>query len=177
MANQNDKSTEDIEGLLEKFLGAEQAQESAEEIRQGDKLFDLNPAPELSESGIAHIKARVAERLSGPKRTVSTAGVYKAAVAAAAVILWGWVAIQFLGLSRPETGMERTIVVESTRGTWSGWDETEADAEIASLDEEIDQIEGSILALRLGEQDSGNGAILADVETEMVEIDNFFWKG
>jgi hypothetical protein len=156
MANLNNKNPEDIEGLLEKFLGAEQAQKTAEEIRQGDRLFELNPVPELSESGIANIKAMVAERLSGHKRAVS---------------------IQFLELSRPESGMERTIVAESTGGTWSGWDEEEADAEIASLDEEIDQIEGSILALRLGEQDSVNGTVLADIETEMVEIDNFFWKG
>jgi hypothetical protein len=177
MANRNDKNPESIEELLKKFLGAEQARKAAEEIRQGDKLFELNPAPEPSESGISNIKAGLAERLSGPKRTVSRAGIYKAIVAAAAVILWGWVTIQFLGLSQPESGMEKTIVAESADETWSSWDEEEADTEIASLDEEIDQIEGSILALRLGEQDSVNGAMLADIETELVEVDNFFWKG
>lgn len=177
MANQNDKNSENIEGLLEKFLGAEQARKAAQEIRQADKLFDLNPAPEPGETLIASIKARVAERLSKPKRTVSAAGVYKVAAVAAAVIILSWVTVQFFTQSRPETGIEGTIVAESSHRTWSGWDETEADTEMASFDEEIDQIEGSILALRLGEQDSVNGTVLADIETEMVEIDNFFWKG
>ncbi len=194
MKNQND---ENLEQMLEKFLGAEEAQKAAREIEQGEKLFTLHPAPEPDESLIAGIKARISERLSKPRAPVYAASAYKIAAVAATILVWSWVTLQFFEPNRPERfdrpeltaegpGVERVAVVERTsaefsrtspRRTWSGWDETVQDAEFASLAEEIDQLEGSILALRLGEEDSANGAILDDIEVEMLEIDNFFWKG
>ncbi len=174
MKKQND---ENLEQLLEKFLGTEEAQKAAKEIRQGEELFAQHPAPELDERQLASLKAQISARLSKPRATFSAARVFKIAGVAAAVIIFGWVGLQFFELSRPEPRIERTVAVEGVRRTWSGWDETEVDTEMAGLVEEIDQIESSIFALRLGEQDSANGTILADIETEMVEIDNVFWKG
>jgi hypothetical protein len=174
MKKQND---ENLEELLGKFLGTEEARKAAGEIRQGEELFARHPAPELDERQIASIKAQISARLSKPGKTISTARVFKIAGLAAAIIILGWVVVLFFELSRPEPRIERTVAVEGTYGTWSDWDEADADDEITGLTEEIDQIENSIFALRLGEQDGANGAVLADIETEMVEIDNFFWKG
>jgi hypothetical protein len=174
MENQNE---ENLEQLLGRFLDAEQARKAADEIKQGDKLFALHPAPEPDKRLIASIKGRVAARLSRSQAAGYKAKAYKIAAVAAAIIILSLVGLQFFKQSRPEPGIERTTVAESSHETWSGWDETDADVELADLTEEIDQIEGNILALRLGEQDSVNGTVLVDIETEMVEIDNFFWKG
>jgi len=174
MENQNG---ENLEQLLGKFQDAEQARKAADEIKQGEKLFALHPAPEPDERLIASIKERIAMRLSGSKAAGYKAKAYKIAAVAAVIVVLSWVGLQFFEQSRPGPEIERTTVAESSHRTWSGWDETEADAELADLAEEIDRIEGSILALRLGEQDSVNGTVLVDIETEMVEIDNFFWKG
>jgi hypothetical protein len=174
MENQN---SENLEQLLGKFLDTEQARKAADEINQGEKLFALHPAPEPDERLIASIKGRVAASLSRPKAVSYKAQVCKVAAVAAAIVVWSWVGLQFFERSQPKPEIKRATVAESSPRTWSGWDTTEVDAELADLAEEIDQIEGSILALRLGEQDGVNGTVLVDIETEMVEINNSFWKG
>ena len=188
MKNRKD---ENLEELMGRFLGREEARRAAGEIKEGEKLFASNPAPEPGKQLIENIKGRVSARLSKP-RAMRTG--YKIAVVAAAVIVWGWIGIRFYVISRPENGMERTVAVDTTSTSvstnmvasldqapaediWSDWDEDDTDAEITSIGEEIESIEGSIFALRLGEQDIENGEILTDVEIEMLEIDNSFWKG
>ena len=181
---------ENIEELMRKFLGAEEGRKAAGEIGQVEQLFDSNPAPEPGEQLIENIRGQVSERLSKPR---AVRRGYQVAVVAAAVIVWGWVAVQFFESSRPE--MERTVAVDTTSTTastdmvasldrqpaediWSDLDDSEVDAEITIINEEIESIEGAIFALRLGdEQDIENGEILADVEFEIVEVDNSFWKG
>jgi len=51
------------------------------------------------------------------------------------------------------------------------------DADLASLAAEIEQIESDLLAVQLGENgDNGSGAA-AELELELIEINNDFWKG
>jgi hypothetical protein len=185
------RKNENLEELMGKFLGQEEGRRAAGEIKQGENLFASNPAPEPGQQLIENIREQVSARLSKPR--VIRRG-YQVAVVAAAVIVWGWIGIRFFVISRPGNEIERTVAVNTTstaastgmvasldqtpaEDIWSDWDEDDVDSEITSIDEEIESIEGSIFALRLGEQDIENGEILADVEIEMVEIDNSFWKG
>ena len=188
MENRRD---ENLEELMGKFLGREEARKAAGEIERGEKLFASNPAPEPDEQLMENIREQVSARLSRPR--VIRRG-YKIAVVAAAVIVWGWMGVRFFVMGRPGNEIERTVAVNTTSTAastemvasldqtpaddiWGNWDKDDTDAEITSIDEEIESIEGSILALRLDEQDIENGEIFADVEIEMVEIDNSFWKG
>ena len=74
----------------------------------------------------------------------------------------------------PEHQSERATADKTSRDFI--WDD-EGGNGITALTDQIDEIEASILAIRLGEKGSEGSTILTDLEMEMSEINGNFWKG
>ena len=69
---------------------------------------------------------------------------------------------------------------EAAELIWDTEGFSENNIDLAVLSDEIDQIEMSLLALRLDETDSDTGRIadsIDDLETQLIEIETIFWKG
>ena len=103
---------------------------------------------------------------------------YKAAVAAAAVIILAVIAVELYekGGGKAEKVITASIIPEAI---WESDDVSADDADLAILAAEIEQIEGEALAVQLGEN-GGNGnrnLLELELEMELIEISSDFWKG
>ena len=167
---------ENLKELFEKFVDSKQAQQAADDIRKGEQMLGEHAAPEPDKELIADIKAQLAASLLHSRTTVFRQTVYRTAVAAAAVIVLVVAGVKLFEKSRggPESAIAASIVPEAI---WESNDVAIDDADLATLIAEIEQMEGRLLALQLGE-DGGNGSNPAEeLEMELVEINSDFWKG
>ena len=60
---------------------------------------------------------------------------------------------------------------------WQSADIAADDPDLAILNFEIEQIAGLLQAVRLDENENGNGTSIIDAELELIEIETNFWKG
>jgi hypothetical protein len=60
---------------------------------------------------------------------------------------------------------------------WESEDISADQAELALLTDELEQIEGEILALRLGEDGGESSREFIELEMELTDIGGDFWKG
>ena len=101
--------------------------------------------------------------------------VYKAAVIAASVIF-----LASIGIKLFEKGGESERVTAASilpAAIWESDDISADDADLATLTAEIEQIESDVLALQLGENGTNGYEAAAELEMELIEINNDFWKG
>jgi predicted DNA binding protein len=167
MSNQNE---ENLKGLLERFVDAEQAQMSAEDIRRGEQILGERPGPEPSEQLIAEIKAEVGKAVVRRKANALRRMTYKAAAVAAGLIILAAVGVKIFEQGRDEVPIVATEI-------WESRDIAADDADLATLTAEIEQIESDMLALQLGENGSNGNAELTELEMEVIEVSSDFWKG
>ena len=103
---------------------------------------------------------------------------YKIAALAAAVVI---IALAGTRISLNNTAIQDDIVyVDKSTEIWDAEGFSENDADLALFSAEIENIEMSILTLRLDETENGNGHItdyIDDLETQLIEIETVFWKG
>jgi hypothetical protein len=160
------ENNENLDKLLSAFLGATQADEADRDIRAGDEILNNHPVPELADDTIAGLKAEIRSQLSSRRRKRLTLQ----RVAAAAIIIAS-VAAVFISRSH---GPAQPVIANT-----SVWQDisTIQDEQIASLAEQIGNIETEMFSIRLGADDSGNGFDLTDIETEINNINGNFWKG
>lgn len=166
---------EDLEELFGRFLGPAEAQAAAEDIRRGEEIIGKNLAPQVREELAAEIKAEVAVALADKEASAFRKRVYAVAAGAAAVII-----VAVIGAALFERGDETERVAAAwvlPEAIWESDDLAEDDAELAVLTAEIEDIEGDLLAVELGEN-GGNGQIdSTELEMELTEINGSFWKG
>ena len=81
------RNKDSLRSLFEGFMDAGQAEKSAEDIRQGDRILAEHPAPEPSNELIAAIKREAAETLRRSRHSVSRKVALKTAAAAAVVLI------------------------------------------------------------------------------------------
>lgn len=171
----NEAEREDLEELFGRFLEPAEAQAAAEDIRRGEEIIGKNLAPQVREELATEIKAEVAVALAHKKARAFGRRICAAVAGAAAVIIVAVIGAMFF-----ERGNEADRVVAASvlsEAIWESDDLAEDDAELAVLTAEIEDIEGDLLAVELGEN-GGNGQIdSTELEMELTEINGSFWKG
>ena len=170
MANDKDKNFDE---LLTRFYNEADAQQAKDDIKSGDKLLASFPAPAPSVELIDNIKAKINAKLAQRPRRLYYKVAAAAAVAAMIIII-----INLLPPARPSETPQITMTAGTVLDDSGIFSETDAD--LALLSAEFEQLETSLLALRLDETENGSGRItdyINDLETQLIEIETIFWKG
>jgi hypothetical protein len=171
----NGRNEEDVKELFERFVNTGQAEEAEQDIRKGEQILREHPVSEPDSKLIADIKAEVGKAVLRRKTKVFRRMVYKSAVIAASVIF-----LAAIGIELFEKGGESERVIAASilpAAIWESDDISADDADLATLTAEIEQIESDVLALQLGENGSNGYEAAAELEMELMEINNDFWKG
>jgi hypothetical protein len=179
-------NNENLEGMFEIFGGSEPAEASAEDIRQGDRIFKDCTAPQPPQELIAAAKAKVARELSvrkvavfrvttGKKLTVIKITAGKVAAVAAVLLVVAAIGLKIFDTG-PNSDATPTVALIPA-AIWDSNDIAADDAVLAALIAEVNEIEGQALALQLGENGSNGYSDLSELEMDYVETNSDFWKG
>jgi hypothetical protein len=172
----NGQSQENLKELFEQFFAPEQAASAVEDVRKAEQILRENPAPEPDTLLIADIKWQIEEMLAARKpawtfRTVA----YRVAVAAAIIV------VAAIGIQLLKKGPEKPSKMEYApmipRAIWESNDITTADADLAVLTAEIQQVEDEVLTLELGERRGNGERAVAELEMQLIAISSNFWEG
>lgn len=172
MSTQNQ---ENLKKLLERFLDPNQVRQALEDVHKGEQILREHAAPEPDADLIAGIKAQIGSTLMQNKAKTRRMAAYKAAAVAAVLAVVAAVSLKVL---EKDGGPEATDVVSKIDAAiWQSDDIAQADAELATLAAEIEQISAEVLAVEFAEN-AGNGyEALTELEMEFIEISSDFWKG
>ena len=161
---------ENLKELLSELFDVTEAAEAMSDINAGDAIIAGSPSPMPDEAIVRGIKKQVRNRLWLSKRRRFVRRTSEAAVAAVLVIgvLIGLVITQ----SRHDSSAALNLNI---------WGEAtleviETDPEYVLLIGEIEEIEASLLTIRLDE-DSVENDDLFEIEMEMLEMEGNFWEG
>ena len=166
------RDRDDLKALFGRFLGVEEGNAAAEEVRRGDKLLGLYPAPQPTPEVLTDIKRHLAVRLTKHRHRIAHVA-YRVVPAAAAVIV---VALVTLFGHRPTGPRDVSYASLIPAAIWESDDISADDAELAYFTAEIKQIEAQMRALEAGENDSTGTDALDEVEVELLRIDTEFWR-
>jgi len=169
----SDEKSENLEQLLSKFFDPRQADEIAEDIKQGEQILHTNPAPEPANSVTANIKAEIAKRPAERKTIGSRRALYKAAAVAAGFIIAAFIGVHFF----VPTQHDQSVAATMPKIIWESTDLSTDDPELAVLTAEIQELENSVIALSLNGHDRENETLITELEMELIEIETDFWKG
>lgn len=172
----NSQNDENLNGLFGRFLDAEQADKSVEDVRRGEQILREHPVSEPDDEFIAEIKSEVAGALLHRRKVCALKRlVCRTAAVAAAVIILAAIGVK---LFERDTGPARSVTAEGLpKAVWESGDIAAEDDDLAVLTAEIEQLADELLAVQLGE-DGGNGnKDIAELEAEFIEISSDFWKG
>ena len=173
MSHRND---ENLKELFGRFFESEEAEKAVGDLQKVEKILSENAAPEPDEVLLSAIKMK-AERTLVNKRARNLKRVFYRAVAVAAVF-FAVAAISVRIFEREHSVPEGTFADSAAPVIiWEDDSGSSDESDVAILAAEIKQIEGEILALRLGEESSNGNGYLAELEAELIEIDSDFWKG
>ena len=165
---------ENLDEILSRFLDKHQIHEAAEDIRLGEELLASFGGPAPDKAVIDGIKTQIEVHLRvRRKRRLVRSMFYRVAVAAVIVVLAKSGARFFTQPERKATG----VASAAYASIWDDENGPAGDEQLAALTTEIDEIEASMLAIRLGEDGAGGDTLLTDLEVEMTEINGDFWKG
>ena len=173
MSGRNEESVKD---LFERFVNTGQAEEAVQDIHKGEQILREHPVSEPDSKLIADIKAEVGKAVLRRKTKVFRRMVYKVAVIAAAVIFLAAIGIKLFekGGGEPERVIAASIIPAAI---WESEDLAADDTDLAILAAEIEQIEGDLLAVQMGENGGNGYEAVSELEMELIEINGDFWKG
>ncbi len=171
-----DQTNENIEELFGKFLSDQDARRAAEDIQKAEEILREHPAPEPAGELLADINSKIAEALSAEKAKTRKLTAYRVAAVAAAIIILVAIGVRFFEEGPAETQSPVTITLIQ-QAIWESEDISADQAELALLTDELEQIEGEILALRLGEDGGESSREFIELEMELTDIGGDFWKG
>jgi len=172
----NSQNEENLKELFEKFMDAEQAESSAEDVQKAEEILRKHPAPEPDAMLIANIKAEIAMRLPAKRAYVFKHIAYKVACAAAAVIFITAIGLRLFDKGGVEpNGVQYATIIPTA--IWESDDIAADDADLVIFTAEIEQIEDEVLTLQLGEDDGNGDRSVSELEMELIQINSDFWKG
>ena len=164
MSNEN----ENLDELFSNFYAEQEADEFKNDLNSFDKMLGrCSTSGPLAET-IDSIKDAVAFKLSS--RRHNKYAVLQPAAVAAIVLL-----IAFAGL-KMNSRQDSTTEIAKSDVTYTLFDEGET-SQLASLTEQIEQIEDALLSVRLDEYDTYTDDSYLELEMELSEINGNFWKG
>lgn len=163
----NGQNEENLKELFERFVSTEEAEEAMEDIQKAEEILRGQSAPEPNSELVADIKAEIAGALL---RRNFRRMAYKTAVAVAVVIFVAVVSVKLLerGGGEPKRFATASIIPAAI------WESDDAD--LAILTAEIEQIEGRVLTLQLGENGVNGDRDLIELEMRLIALDSDFWK-
>ena len=170
----NSQNDENLKELFERFLSAEQAESGVEDIQKGEQILRQHPAPEPDNMLIANIKAEIAMRLPAKRTNVFTKIAFRAAYAAAAILIISAISLSLFDKNIEPVPMQYGSIIPTS--IWESDDITTDDADLAIYTIEIEQIEDELRSLQSGEDISDSDSSLSELEMELVAINNDFWK-
>jgi hypothetical protein len=171
----NSGNDENLKELFERFLSAEQAESSIEDIQKAEQILSEHPAPEPDDMLIANIKAEIAMRLPAKRTNVFIKIASRTAYAAAAILIISAISLNLFDnkTSEPPT---RRYGPKIPTAVWESDDITTDDADLAIYTIEIEQIEEELRSLQSGEDAGDGNSTISEIEMELVAINNDFWK-
>jgi len=172
----NGQNEEELNELFERFISSEEAEQAIEDVREGERILSEHPAPEPDKQLIANIKAEIARAILRKKAAAFKRTAYKAAAVAAAVILLAAIGVKLFEKGDGEPGKIVTASV-IPKAIWESDQLADDDVVLAALTADVEEIEGEILAVKLGENGGNGFTDLEELEVELEEIDNYFWEG
>jgi hypothetical protein len=170
-----DRNDENLKGLFERLLGAEQANEAVRDVMQGERILREYPAPEPDKELIAGIKSNVAAMVLPRRARVFRKVVGRAVAVAAAIIILAAVSVRFLEIDGDRSGRVAYASM-IPKAVWESEDIAADDIDLAVLTAAVKQIEGEFLVLQLGENGHNGDRVVMELEIEFVEIKSDFWK-
>lgn len=165
-----DENKENLKELLSGLVDEKEASQMAGDVAVGDAILDQFDAPKPDAAVLSGIKKQIASRLWMRKRRRFVRRTSEAAVAAVLVVGVILGALIMQKTHEPGVAMNLAIWGEATD------DMAVSDPEYALLLGELEEIESSLLMIRLDE-DNYEEDMLFDVEMEMLDMDGNFWKG
>jgi len=171
----NSRNDENLKELFERFLSSEQAESGVEDIQKAEQILREHPAPEPDNMLIADIKAEIAMRLPAKRTNVLMNIAYRAAYAAAAIMIISAISLSLFDNGAREPGPVQYGSIIPT-AIWESDDITTDDADLAIFTIEIEQIEDELRTLQLCESAGNGDSSLSELEMELVAINNDFWK-
>jgi hypothetical protein len=171
----NGCNKENPKELLEKFLNPEDAAGTIEDLGRAEQLLRENPAPEPDKHIITNIKRQIEETLTAHKRLRTFRSVAYRVAVAAAIIIMAAISTTMLEKDVEETGIKKYASI-IPRAIWESDDITAADADLALLTAEMEQIEDEMLALETGENGNNAERAVSELEMELIAMDSDFGK-
>ena len=159
---------ENLDGLLAKFYSASEAEQVKGDFLCADGAFEKFPAEKPAEQTIEEIKQKIAVKLSiqkhinWPRVILQTAAVVAVVIVAAVLTL-------------PDKSTDNITAKTQGRDI-----QLVSETYISLYEAEITQLNNELLTLNYGEENGTNGTLLdltEQVEVEIIETDNTFWKG
>jgi len=168
-----DQTRENLNQLLRQFLDPERAEAAAEDIRTGERLLDLYPAPTPGAELIARIKADMATSRMRRRRITL---LLRRSLAAAAVIAFALLALLGRGPSGPAgpSAFQASILPAAI---WESQDVAADDPDLAYFTGEVRRIEVQLQALQAGEDEAAGTGAADELETELKQIESELRKG
>jgi hypothetical protein len=172
----NGQNSENLKELFGQFLNSEEAQEATEDVRECEGIIREHAAPEPDSQLVADIKAEIGRALVDRRANAFKRIAYKVAAVAAAIIVAAAISVK---LSDRGAGETKEVVTASIipAAVWESDDIAVDDAELGTIVGEIEEIEGDVLALELGENGGNGYEAIEELEVELEEIEGVFWKG
>ena len=170
----NGGNEENLKELFAKFLNVEQAERAVEDVQRAERILGEHPAPAPDDALIADVKSEIAEAILPRQVSVFRRTAYKTAVVAAAAIVIAAISVRLLDIGGGRSG--RVTYASIPEALWESDDISADDVELAIFTAEIEQIEGEVLTLELGENGGNGQADVAELEMELIEISSNFWE-
>ena len=172
----NNQKQENLKQLLEKFGNAEQAEQAIADFQKAERILSENSPAGPDDMLIADIKAKIDSKLPAAKAFNFRHIAYKTATVAAVVVIASAIGIKLLekDTERPQRIYKAAIIPNAI---WETDNIAADDSLLATLSDEIEQIEADFLSIHFGENQTNGAEDLAELEDELYVIDSTFWKG
>jgi hypothetical protein len=167
----NGQNEENLKELFERFVSTEEAESGVEDFVKAERILQQYPAPQPDEELIAAIKSDIAEAVRRRREHTFRRLAYRMAPVAAVLIILASVSIR---LFEKDRGTYASIIPANV---WDSENIAADDPDLAVLTTEIDELEGQVLTLELGENGGNGRSAVTELEMELVEINSDFWEG
>ncbi len=171
----NSQDKENLKELFEKFLSAKQAAEAVEDIYKAEQILREHPAPGPDDMLIANIKAEIAAGLLHKQTNVFRTITYRVASVAAAVFIVAAIGLNLFQNKRVPNQLVRASIIP--RAIWESNNIAADDADLAIFTAEVEQIKDEVFALQSNKSETDVDDAVTELEINLMEIENGFWKG
>jgi hypothetical protein len=172
----NGQNEENLKELFERLISTEEAESGIEDFVKAERILQQYPAPEPDEELITAIKSDIVEAIRHRREHSFRRLAYRMAPVAAVLMILAAVSVRLF----EKDGGGPAIITYASIIPASVWDSENIaadDADLAVLTAEIDELEGEVLTLELGENGGNGRSAVTELEMELVEINSDFWEG